>query len=112
MGKHAGVQALLKKKIPHLIVIHCVAHRIERGILDANKENKDLEKLQDVLQMLYKEYHQSPKALRELRMVANALEEKVLKPVNLKGARWLPYISRACKVIKVAVYHGMVSRNF
>ena len=97
-GKQNGVAAKLKREIPHLISVHCVAHRLELGVLDAMKENKKLGKLQDSLMHLYREYHYSPKSLRELRMVAEALEEKVLKPVNLGGSRWLPYIHRAIKV--------------
>ncbi|KAI9532505.1 hypothetical protein NQZ68_031207 [Dissostichus eleginoides] len=38
-------------------------------------------------------------ALRELRMLADAMEEKVLKPTNLKGARWLPYIHKATQIL-------------
>ncbi|KAJ8353429.1 hypothetical protein SKAU_G00209960 [Synaphobranchus kaupii] len=47
-----------------------------------------------------KRYHYSPKAVRELRMIAAALEEKVLKPSNLHGARWLPYVHCAIKVFQ------------
>ena len=46
---------------------------------------------------LYDQYHYSPKAVRGLRMIAQALEEKVLKPSNLHGARWLSYVHRAIK---------------
>ena len=98
LGKRNGVAALLTADVPFLVVVHCVAHRLERGILDAIKENARLKKLQEILIFLYKQYHYSPKALRELRTIAEALEEKVLKPVNLGGTRWLPYISRALKV--------------
>ena len=31
-------------------------------------------------------------------MIGEALEEKVLKPTNLKGSRWVPYIFKAVKV--------------
>ncbi|KAF3842334.1 hypothetical protein F7725_024285, partial [Dissostichus mawsoni] len=44
-------------------------------------------------------YRFSPKALHELRLVAEALEEKVLKPTNLAGARFLPYIYKANKIV-------------
>ena len=51
-----------------------------------------------VLGYLYDQYQYSPKALRELRMLGEALEEKVLKPTNLKGSRWVPYMYKAVKV--------------
>ena len=91
--------ALLKQEVSHLIAIHCVAHRLELGELNAMRENNRLHRLQNLLQFLHKQYHYSPEALRELRMIADALEEKVLKPVNLSSTRWLPYIHMAVKVL-------------
>ena len=63
-------------------------------MVDSIKVQPRLKKLQEVLHLL--QYHYSPKALREL---ADALEDKVLKPTNLKGARWLPYIYKATQVV-------------
>ncbi|KAJ8340715.1 hypothetical protein SKAU_G00353480 [Synaphobranchus kaupii] len=81
MGKRTGVAAKLKEHIEHLLAIHCVAHRLELGMVDSIKEHPRLKKLQEVLHFLHQQYHYSLKALRELRMLAEALEEKVLKPV-------------------------------
>ena len=90
--------AKLKRDSGLIVTIHCVAHRLELGILDAIKQNNRLKRLQQVLQLMYHHYHYSPKALRELRDLAAALEEKVLKPTNIYGSRWLPYIRRAANV--------------
>lgn len=100
IGRKNGVAAKLKQEIGYLLSIHCVAHRLELGVTSAIRENPKLKRLHDVLVYLYEQYHYSPKALRELRMLAEALEEKVLKPTTLKGARWLPYIHRAIKVVQ------------
>lgn len=101
MGKLNGVAAKLKKEkgVGHLLSIHCVAHRLELGMVDSTKAQPRLKKLQEVLHYLHMQCHYSPKALRELRMLADALEDKVLKPTNLKGARWLPYIHKATQVV-------------
>ncbi|XP_058630025.1 zinc finger protein 862-like [Onychostoma macrolepis] len=99
VGCRNGVSAQLLKDIPHLIAIHCVAHRLELGVLKAIKEDCNMAKLQSTLRQIYEQYHYSPKALRELRLIAEALEEKVLKPSNLHGARWLPYVHRATKIL-------------
>ena len=103
VGKKNGVQAKLKTETKGMISVHCIAHRLELGVLDAIKGNKRLSRLQKVLQLLHVHYHYSPKALRELRSLAQALEEKVLKPTNLGGTRWLPYIHRATKVMSVTL---------
>jgi hypothetical protein len=34
-----------------------------------------MREIQDILQHIYKHYHYSPKALREVRLIADALEE-------------------------------------
>lgn len=70
----------------------------------------DFMKLRETLQSLYKEHHYSAKALRELRNLAEALKEKVSRPLNVLGARWLPHLQTALKIVfdgyKVLVMHS------
>ncbi|KAJ8352152.1 hypothetical protein SKAU_G00236280 [Synaphobranchus kaupii] len=63
------------------------------------KTHPKMEQMQVKLKHLYDQYHYSPKAVRELHMIAEALEEKVLKLSNLHSARWLPYVHRAIKIV-------------
>ena len=97
MGKKNGVAAKLKTSLDYIIAVHCIAHRLELGVSKSLQDHPHLKRLNDVLVFLYEQYHYSPKALRELRMLGEAFEEKVLKPTNLKGARWVPYIFKATK---------------
>ena len=54
----------------------------------------------DVLKGLYKQYHHSPKAWRELRDLGGVLNAKVWKPTNLgEGTRWLLHMERALGVM-------------
>ena len=39
------------------------------------------------------------KGLREIEDIADSLEEKVLKPTNLHGSRWLPHVQAALTVV-------------
>ena len=95
MGKHAGVAALLREDVPHLVALHCVAHRLELAILDAIKDAASLQEVKRVLQAMYRYYNNSPKALRELREVAQALEMSVLKPNTILGTRWVAHMVKA-----------------
>lgn len=95
IGRKGGVTALMKEEIPYLVDIHCLAHKLELGALDGLKSNPQLNAVKEMLHGIYKQYHQSPKAWRELRSVAETLEEEVLKPVNIGGTRWLPHLHRA-----------------
>ena len=99
LGSKSGVAARLKQEVEHLVSIHCTAHRLELGVVGAVKEHPKMANLQEELVHLYDQYHFSPKAIRELHQIAEALEEKVLRLTTLRGARWLPYIYRAIKVL-------------
>ncbi|KAJ8050230.1 hypothetical protein HOLleu_03349 [Holothuria leucospilota] len=83
----------------HVVIVHCVAHRLELAILGAIKENEMLQTVQDMLNKIHKHCHYSPKALRELEMVAEAMGEKFLKPQRLSGTRWVHLIRRALQVL-------------
>lgn len=58
---------------------------------------------------IYKQYHYSPKQWQELKTVAMAVEEKVVKPTNLGGTRWLPHVQRGLQTLlqnyKAVVMH-------
>lgn len=99
VGRLNGVVAKLRVEIPWLLGVHCIAHRLELSFLDALKDEEQLNNVQEMLQGLYKHYHYSPKALRELKELAQVLDEKINKPVNLRGTRWPPHISRALTVM-------------
>ena len=48
-----------------------------------------------MLKGLYKQYHYSPKALRELKAVAEALCVKPFRPGNLNGTQWMDHYRKA-----------------
>ena len=53
--------------------------------------------IHDILKRVHKHCHYSPKALRELKMIAEQLDEKVIKSTRLSETRWIPHIYKACK---------------
>ena len=48
MGRQNGVLKKIKYDVPHLIEMHCVAHRLELAILDAFKFESILNELKDL----------------------------------------------------------------
>lgn len=98
-GSKSGMVTLMRKEMPWLLGFHCIAHRLELSVLDVMKAEKHVAQVKDLLQGLYKQYHYSPKALRELNEVAEALEENVSKPTNILGTRWTPHIHRALDIL-------------
>ncbi|KAJ8298452.1 hypothetical protein KUTeg_024983 [Tegillarca granosa] len=69
----------------------------ELGVLSAIKNINYLATVQDMLNKIHKHYHYSPKALRELREIADTLDERIIKPTRLQGTRWVPHINKAIK---------------
>lgn len=98
MGRQNGVLKKIKDDVPHLIEMHCVAHTLELAILDAFKGESILTELKDLLRGIYKHYHYSPQALRELNELAQVLELSVLKPGSVLGTRWTPHLHQAVKL--------------
>ena len=60
VGSRNGVVALLKADVPYLTDIHCLAHKLELGVLSALKDNPDISQVRDVLQGIRKCYKFSP----------------------------------------------------
>ncbi len=79
----------------YIIIIHCVAHRLELAVLQSLRNYQPLKDVQDILLKIHKHYHYSPKALRQLRSIAEAMEQKIIKPTRLQGTRWMPHMSKA-----------------
>ena len=99
LGKKGGVVALLRQEVPHLIDFHCLPHRLELALLEMQRSCKLVETVYEVLQLIWKTYHYSPKSTRELEAVGTELGVNVLTPTQVSGTRWLPHISRALKVM-------------
>ena len=64
IGEVGGVFALLKCDFPHLVKVHCIAHRLELAFADTVKAIPELEEAKSILQGIWKHYHYSPKAVR------------------------------------------------
>lgn len=88
IGKKNSVATRIKDGAEHVVTIHCVAHGLELAVLDSIKDNRLLEDLKGILRMIYKHYHTSPKAQREVKEIAKALDSKLLKPSKIDGTRY------------------------
>lgn len=85
LGKKAGVAALLKKDIPYLVDFHCLPHRLELALLELQGGCKSVEDVYNILHLIWKTYHYSPKSVRALKSIADELEINILKPKGPAG---------------------------
>ena len=99
IGKKKGISALLTNQKNHVVTMHCVAHRLELAVLDVVKSDQNLKYVSEMLYLLYKHYHYSPKALGEMKRVAEALNLSCLKPVRSSGTRWTPHMHQALQIL-------------
>lgn len=76
MGEINGVACRLKRRVPHIVILHCVAHKLELAVLDAVKVPY-LQKFDDTIKAIFKMYYRSPKKRRELKEIGEIVEEKV-----------------------------------
>ena len=107
-GKHNSVFALLKRDVPSLVSIHCIAHKLELGFQDTVKEVKLFKEVKEMLQGIWKHYKYSCKALRELKELAELLDERAYKAVKADGSRWIPHLERALNVLLTKNYKLIV----
>ncbi|XP_068720447.1 zinc finger protein 862-like [Montipora capricornis] len=82
LGTKCGVAALLRLDIPYLVDFHCLPHRLELALLEMQRSCRQVEIIYEVLQMIWKTYHYSPKSTRELQAIGNELGVSVLKPTQ------------------------------
>lgn len=93
-----GVSALLKKDVPYILDFHCLPHRLELALQELQKSCESVECIYNVLHLIWKTYHYSPKSVRSLRSIGEELSVNILKPSQVSGTRWLPHVSRALNV--------------
>ena len=106
LGKKGGVSALLRQHSPHLVDFLCLPHRLELALVEVQKSCHQVEVVYDLLQLIWKTYHYSPRSTRQLKALASELGVDVLKPTQVSGTRWLPHISRALNVLIKLVSDG------
>ena len=99
VGIHNSVATRFKTDHNYIVVMHCVAHRLELGVMSSIRAHQTLSDIKDILPKIYKHYKYSPKAVREVRSIAETMEEKILKPTRVDGTRWTPHMNRALNIL-------------
>ncbi len=90
----------MQEKNHRIVSIHCVAHELELGVLDAVRSIDYLLKFEDIVKSIYKFYARSTKRGRDLQAFADILESAFLHYGDVKAARWVASKARALKAIQ------------
>ncbi|KAK3086151.1 hypothetical protein FSP39_014367 [Pinctada imbricata] len=92
-GLKTGLAARLLVDTPHLVITHCVAHRLELAFKDAIKASSKsmYDRAMTLLLGLHYLYKKSPKMKKSLKRSFAALNQKQILPTRVGGTRWLPH---------------------
>lgn len=91
---------MLKKDRPELVVIHCLAHRLELCFKDVVEKNKLYDTVITLLLGLYYLYRKSPKMKKGLKISFKSLNRNRVLPTRVGGTRWLPHLARAISIFE------------
>ena len=99
MGKHNGLNVLVRDKAPRVEVIHCSNHLLELAIKDAFIESTFYSNIDEMLSKLYWLYQKSPKKLTQLKELSQAFEKSIPKPAKADGTRWIDFKFQAMEKV-------------
>ena len=74
MGVRSGAAKRMQDDFPHLVAVHCCAHRVELAIKDISTDVDFFKSLEGTLVELYKLYHKSPLNWSMLQQVGEMLQ--------------------------------------
>ena len=85
MGKHSGLNVLVRNKAPWVEVVHCFNDRLELAIKDEFNKSAFYSNIDEMLSKLYWLYQKSPKRLTELKELSEVFEKSISKPTKAGG---------------------------
>lgn len=100
-GKRQGVATRFKEKYPHLISIHCMAHRFN---LVTSQASKDIPFIKDDFEKTFKDlyyfFNKSANRTAELKEIQKVLDSEQLKIKQVFEIRWLAFFDALQAVFK------------
>ena len=91
VGCRGGVATLLKAHVPHLVSIHCVAHRLALATSHAAESVPYIKKYSKALQTIYAFYHRSSVRVSALHELQSILGDPCLQFKEPKSVCWLSH---------------------
>ncbi|XP_070402395.1 E3 SUMO-protein ligase KIAA1586-like [Nothobranchius furzeri] len=95
LGGKSGVVTRLTADLPHVLLIHCMPHRLELNFKDAASKNPCHTKLDALLTGLYTFYHYSSHNRANLKASFESLGKKPLMPTRATGTCWVSHLLTA-----------------
>ena len=90
-GRHAGVQALLRRHSLKLVFVHCRSHLLQLALVKSAGNIVEVKRVLSLINKLYSMFSQSPKKLAVLTASQLAIDGIAHKLVHPGATRWLSY---------------------
>jgi len=90
-GAHKGVQAVLKNRNPHMVHMHCMAHRLALCTSQAANGIPAIKQYQEWITSLYYYFKKSACREAELHKVQEVLQSPTLRYKEIHEVRWLSF---------------------
>ena len=91
IGRREGVAAKLKVHIPHLVSIHCAAHRLALATSHASEKVPYIKRYSKLLESIYHFYQKSTTRQVRLHQMQQVFGDPNLKLKEPKHVRWLSH---------------------
>ena len=88
-GKNTGVQARLKKHVPHAVFVHCHCHLLQLACLQAANSTTGIKHVYSTLITPWNYFHYSPKRAQFLNEIQHVLNLPDMKDIKSSDIRWL-----------------------
>ena len=100
----SGVATILQRENPHLVSVHCVAHKLALCTSQAAEDISSLKQHQECLTNLFYYFKGSAKRTAKIKHIQEVLDDQVLKYKDIHSVRWLSYYNAL-----IAVYRTLDS---
>ena len=90
-GRNKGTTGMMLRTNPHLINIHCIAHRLALCTSQAADKVKAMRDYHDVVCSLFYYFKNAPARVSRFRDIQQLLESSELKIREVHGVRWLSF---------------------
>ncbi|KAL5016780.1 hypothetical protein ScPMuIL_006369 [Solemya velum] len=99
-GKKNGVAAIMRRSNPHMVNVHCVAHRLALCTSQAAADIPLLQKHQQTLTDLFYYFKGSSKRESRLHEIQAILDDPCLTIKEIHSVRWLSYFNALTTVFR------------
>ena len=88
-SRHNGVAARLRSVVPHLIAVHCIAHRLNLATISATDNVPEISVYQNIIRDVHSYFSHSTARRAELQLWQSVYDDPIISIKDFSSVRWL-----------------------